>query len=101
MPIKLISGGGGSVSLNPATTVSTVNITVPAESGSIITSSSAAGINASALSAGILPQARLPTGSILQVVSARNGDYFSTTSTSWTDINNTQPNSWVQIDNTQ
>jgi hypothetical protein len=28
----------------------------------------------------------MPAGSILQVVSARNGDFFSTTSTSWVDI---------------
>lgn len=37
MPIRLISGGGGSVSLNPGTTAATTNLTVPAVNGSIIT----------------------------------------------------------------
>lgn len=37
MPIKLISGGGGSVSINPGTTASTINLTVPAVNGSVVT----------------------------------------------------------------
>lgn len=37
MPIRLISGGGGSISLNPGTTVADINLTVPAVNGSIVT----------------------------------------------------------------
>jgi hypothetical protein len=35
-----------------------------------------------------ITQASMPSGSILQVVSARNGDYYSTSSQSWVDITN-------------
>lgn len=59
MPIKLISGGGGSVSLNPATTSAAINLTVPSVNGSIV---------ASAIETGMIPKTVLPTGSILQVV---------------------------------
>lgn len=59
MPIRLISGGGGSVSLNPETTASAINLTVPAVNGSIV---------ASAVETGMIPKTVLPTGCILQVV---------------------------------
>lgn len=94
MPLKLITSGGGSVILDANTTGSTYTINVPAEGGSLLTSGSLSGINASAMSVGTIPttrlptipKANLPTGCILQVLSARNGDFFSSSSTSWADI---------------
>lgn len=35
-----------------------------------------------------LDYSKVPVGTVLQVVNGRNGDYFSTNSTSWTDITN-------------
>lgn len=49
MPIRLISGGGGSVSLNPATTTAATNLTVPAANGSIVTTGDTATIPVAAL----------------------------------------------------
>jgi|688.fasta_scaffold483269_2 hypothetical protein len=76
MPIKLNSVGGGSVTLDVPSTGSTFTHTMPAETGTVITSSTGSGINASALSVGTLPKARLPSGSILQV-----SQTFTTTET--------------------
>ena len=106
MPLKLITAGGGSVILDANSTASTFTVNVPAQGGAMLTTGSLTGINASAISAGTLPSdrlpssgisatalttgtlpaTRLPAGSILQVVTARNGDYYSTSSQSWVDI---------------
>ncbi len=106
MPLKLLSPGGGSVLLQANTTSLDYTLTVPAETANLITTATSSGINASAISvgtldsgrlpssgisataltAGTLPTARLPAGCILQVVTARNGDYYSTSSQSWVDI---------------
>jgi hypothetical protein len=51
-----------------------------------LTASQIASINASTATSGTLPAARLPTGSVLQVVSAIKTDVSTTTSTSWADI---------------
>ena len=50
------------------------------------TTQSSTATNASNISSGTLGKARLPTGSVLQVVSTTITSFFSTTSTSFTDI---------------
>lgn len=86
MPLKLITAGGGSVILDANTTGSTYTINVPAEGGSLLTSGSQSGLNASALSVGTTPKARMPTGSILQVVNALKTDVFSTATNGFVDV---------------
>lgn len=66
MPIKLNSTGGGSVTLDVPSTGSTYTHTLPAETGTLITTASPSGINASALSVGTLPRSRIFSGSVLQ-----------------------------------
>jgi hypothetical protein len=68
MPLKLISSGGGSIILDANTTASNYTINVPAEGGSMLTSGSLSGVNASAMSVGTVPKLRFPTGCVLQVV---------------------------------
>jgi|688.fasta_scaffold135351_4 hypothetical protein len=78
MPIKLISAGGGSVSLNPDTTTSALNLTVPAENGTVITTGA---------TSRIVPKAAMPSGAVLQVLNAVKTDVFvSSVSGSWFDI---------------
>lgn len=79
MPIKLISSGGGSVILDAPSTGTNFTLTVPAETGNVITTAAGSGINASAMSAGTVPRSRLPSGSILQVVSDTRAITESTT----------------------
>lgn len=75
MPLKLITGGGGSVILDANTTASNYTMYVPAENGTLVTTSSSVLGNATALTTGSLPTARLPTiprdkipaGAILQI----------------------------------
>ncbi len=69
MPIKINSASGGSVTLDVPLTGSTYTHTLPAESGTVLTTATASGINAAAMSVGTVPRSRLPSGSILQVVS--------------------------------
>lgn len=95
MPLKLITGGGGSVILDANTTASNYTMYVPAENGTLVTTSSAILGNATALSSGTVPTARLPTipkanmpsGSILQVIQTIKTDTFtSSAAETWTDI---------------
>jgi hypothetical protein len=51
-----------------------------------ISSNNIVSVNASVATVGTLPTARLPLGTVLQVVSATKTDTFSTSSSSWTDI---------------
>lgn len=51
-----------------------------------ISSNNIVSVNASVATVGTLPTARLPSGTVLQVVSATKTDTFSTSSSSWTDI---------------
>lgn len=76
MPIRLISGGGGSVSLNPDTTTSALNLTVPAENGTVITTGA---------TSRIIPKAAMPSGSILQIQQAYKTDAF-TLNGGWTNV---------------
>lgn len=84
MPLKLITAGGGSVILDANTTASTYTVNVPAEGGSMLTSAS--GLNATNISTGTIPKARMPTGSILQVVQTVKRDAFTTSGTAFVDI---------------
>lgn len=86
MSLKLNSSGGGSVTLQEPVTASALTLNIPAENGTVITSATTTGINATALSTGTVARARLPAGSVLQVVSATKTDTFSTTSTSYADV---------------
>ena len=94
MPLKLLSPGGGSVLLQANTTSLDYTLTVPAETANLITTASSSGINASAMSLGTIPTARLPTipkanmptGSILQVVNVLKTDVFTTTTNGFTDV---------------
>lgn len=91
MPLKLLSPGGGSVLLQANTTSLDYTLTVPAETANLITTATTSGINASAMSVGTIPTARLPTipvanmptGSILQVLQAYKDDPFAHNSTSY------------------
>jgi hypothetical protein len=58
-----------------------------ANTGSTIFSANTLGINAASLGYGTLSSSRLPTGSVLQVVSTSKTDTFSSSSSgSWIDI---------------
>ena len=87
MPIKLNSASGGSVTLDVPATASTYTHTFPAETGTVLTTASTLNVNASSISTGTLPKARLPTGSILQIVQTIKTDTYTTGSAeSWSDI---------------
>ena len=76
MSIVLVGSTSGSVTLQePAIAGSTV-LTLPAVSGTVLTTGS---------SGQSIPRAALPTGSVLQVVSASTATITSTTSTSYVD----------------
>jgi len=66
MSLKLNSSGGGSVTIQEPTTASDFTLTLPAATGTVLTTATA--------------------GTVLQVVSATKLDIFSTTSTSFTDV---------------
>jgi hypothetical protein len=65
MSIVLQSSGGGSVTLQEAVTASNLTITVPAVTGTMLTSASS------------VTRSQLPTGTVLQVVSATKTDNAS------------------------
>jgi len=67
----------GSITLQANATAGTNTLTLPANTGTILTTAS---------SGQIIPKAGLPTGSVLQVVQTTKTDTFSTTSTSKVDI---------------
>lgn len=80
MPIKLNSSGGGSVTIDVPSTASAYTLTAPAANATLITTGSS-GQN--------IPKAALPTGSVLQVVTATLDNVSTVTSsgsfvtTSW------------------
>lgn len=75
MSLKLNSSGGGSVILQEPATASALTLNLPAVNGTVLTNT-----------AGSITRSLLPSGSVLQVVSATKTDVFSTTSTSFTDV---------------
>ena len=83
MPIKLNSASGGSVTLDVPATASTYTHTFPAETGTVLTSSS--NVSASKLTTGTVPTARLPAGCIIQVQRGLLTTHTTTTSSSFVD----------------
>jgi len=87
MSIRLFNNSGGYIDLESGGTSAAANVfTLPAETGTILTSATTSGINASALSAGTLAAARLPAGSVLQVVQYTYNTEFSTTSNTFANM---------------
>jgi len=75
--ISIAGDTSGSITLAAPAVAGTNTLTLPANTGTIITTAS---------SGQVIPKAALPTGSVLQVVSTTKTDTFSTSSTSFTDI---------------
>jgi hypothetical protein len=75
MSIVLVGSTSGSVTLQEPAVAGTTVLDLPATSGTILTSASA--ISASSITTGTLPAARLPTGSVLQVVRQNITTYAS------------------------
>jgi len=80
------ASGSGTLTIAAPNTNSNYTLTLPSETGTIVTTGTTTGISASAISTGTLAAARLPAGSVLQVVQTVKTDTFSTTSTSLVDI---------------
>ena len=77
MSIVLVGSTSGSVTLQEPAVAGTTVLTLPATSGTVLTTGS---------SGQSIPKAALPTGSVLQVVSTTKTDTFSTSSSSYVDI---------------
>ena len=78
MSIVLQGSTSGSITLQEPAIAGTTVLTLPATSGTLITTGS---------TGQVIPKAALPTGSVLQVVQAPvKTDGFTTTSTSYVDI---------------
>ena len=75
--LSLAGDTSGSITLSAPAVAGTNTITLPANTGTVITTAS---------SGQSIPKAALPTGSVLQVVSTTKTDTFSTASTSYVDI---------------
>lgn len=58
----------GSVTLTAPLVAGTTTLTLPTVNGTVLTTGSTTGVNASAISTGTLATARLPAGTVLQVV---------------------------------
>ena len=67
----------GSITLAAPAVAGSNTITLPANTGTVITTAS---------NGQVIPKAALPTGSVLQVVSVIKTDVFSTSSTSYVDV---------------
>jgi hypothetical protein len=78
--------GSGTLTIAAPNTNSNFTLSLPSETGTIVTTGTTTGISASAISTGTLAAARLPAGSVLQVVSTTKTDTFSTSSTSFVDV---------------
>jgi hypothetical protein len=80
--------GSGTLTIAAPNTNSSFTLSLPSETGTIVTTGITTGLSASALSTGTLAAARLPAGSVLQVVQATKTDIFSSNSlgAQWNDI---------------
>lgn len=92
MPIKLNSTGGGSVTVDVPSTASTFTATLPAATGNVVLDSATQTLTNKSIVAtqltGTIAAARLPAGSIIQVVQSTNAGSSSTTSTTYVDVTN-------------
>jgi hypothetical protein len=87
MSIRLFNPSGGFIDLNAGGDGTAANVfTLPAETGTLLTTATTSGISASALSTGTLAAARLPAGSVLQVVANTLATGTSTTSLTFVDV---------------
>lgn len=87
MPIKLISGAGGSLTVTPASTASNYTLTVPAVTANVITSGDVGTITGSMIAAATVSQSNLSQGLTSMTPVA---------STSGTSIDFTGIPSWVR-----
>ena len=81
------ASGSGTLTIAAPNTNSNYTLTLPSETGTIVTTGTTTGISASAISTGTLAAARLPAGSVLQSVTAS----FTTLSTSSTSSGTSAP----------
>jgi len=90
MSIVLVGSTSGSVTLQEPAVAGTTVLDLPATSGNVVVDSATQTLTNKSIAAtqltGTIAAARLPTGSVLQVVSTTKTDTFSTTSTSFVDI---------------
>jgi hypothetical protein len=71
------ASGSGTFTLAAPNSNSDRTLTLPDNTGTIVTTGTTTGISASAISTGTLAAARLPAGSVLQVLQAVKTDVFS------------------------
>jgi len=92
MSLVLQSSGGGSVTLAEPTTASNFTQDLPAVTGNVLIDSATQTLTNKSIAAtqltGTIAAARLPAGSVLQVVSNTTTTYTSIASTSLTDVTN-------------
>jgi len=90
MSIVLVGSTSGSVTLQEPAVAGTTVLDLPATSGNVVVDSATQTLTNKSIVAtqltGTIAAARLPAGSVLQVVSTTKTDVFSTTSTSFVDI---------------
>lgn len=77
MSLILQGSTSGSITLQEPAVAGTTVLSLPATTGTLITTGS---------TGQVIPKAALPTGSVLQVASTLKQDTFTTTSTSYTDV---------------
>jgi hypothetical protein len=75
--LVLTGATSGSITLEPTAVAGSNTITLPANTGTLLTTGS---------TGQVIPKAALPTGSVLQVVNTTKTDVFTTTSTSFVDV---------------
>jgi len=83
------SSGTGTFTIASPNSNSNRTLNLPDNAGTFITTGSTTGIDASALSTGTVAAARLPAGSILQVLTAKDTSFRSTTSSTFVTGSNT------------
>jgi hypothetical protein len=71
------ASGTGTLTIAAPNTNSSYTINLPTETGTLVTTGITSGLNASALTTGTLAAARLPAGTVLQVVQTVKTDVFS------------------------
>jgi len=90
MSIVLQGSTSGSVTLQEPAVAGTTVLDLPATSGNVVVDSATQTLTNKSIVAtqltGTIAVARLPTGSVLQVVQATKTDSFSVTSTTFTDV---------------
>lgn len=73
------ASGTGTFTIASPNSNSNYTLTLPAESGTVLTTGSTTGISASALSTGTIPTARMYAGAVLQVVNVTTTSVATTT----------------------